>query len=365
MRTDILVPAEAQRGLVVVLPGAQEALSLDALIGAWLHSKHQRSGSDRTPAEYAAVLSDYRAELQRAGMDLDAADVRALGLIAQAWAARPRSRDGRPVSAATHNRRLAILSSFYTYAKRHGMQTTAGQPPANPVELVERARVQAYAAAQPLDTGDVAARLAAIDRAELSGKRDYALLSVALSTGRRVSELAALRWAQVSLSNGRATLTWARTKGGKVMQDRLSAPVTGALLDWLAAAYGTQALATLPGASPLWLALGRNVPSGAQRALSIDAIADVCRKWLGTSKVHATRHTFAVAMEMTGAKLTDIQARLGHSNAATTGVYLQRLHSGDNAYADDVAALFGIQGASRARSPRITRPLRKDGRQHA
>jgi hypothetical protein len=50
----------------------------------------------------------------------------------------------------------------------------------------------------------------------------------------------------------------------------------------------------------------------------------------------------AVTMEHDGAKQTDIQAPLGHANAATTGVYLQRLHAGDSAYTDDVAALVGI-----------------------
>src|SRR5258708_1003625 len=118
------------------------------------------------------------------------------------------------------------------------------------------------------------------------GQRDYALLSVALATGRRLSELAALRWRHVTLNQGRATITWERTKGGKVMRDRLSVPVTDALLQWLYAAYGPDA-AILPPEAPLWLGLGRNVPTGQRRALSIDAIADVCQKRLDTSKVHA------------------------------------------------------------------------------
>jgi len=339
----------ARQSLALAIPRLEdEAPSLDVLIGAWLHAKLQRSQSRRTVDEYAVVLSDFRGELSRAGLDLDAADARVLGMLSQAWAARPRARDGRAVSPATHNRRLAILSSFYTYAKRHGGQTQDGDPLRNPVELVERARVQAYAAARPLDMGDTSAQLAAIDRGTLAGQRDYALLSVALSTGRRLSELASLRWRHVALSQGRATLTWERTKGGKSDRDTLPAAVTDALMAWLYAAYGAEA-ATLAPEAPLWLGLGRNVKG--RRPLSIDAIADVCQKRLGVSKVHATRHTFAVAMEHAGAKLTDIQARLGHSNAATTGVYLQRLHAGENAYAEDVAALFGI-GAGSKRSAR-------------
>lgn len=350
MRTDVLGPAQGGSALV---PSDGQP-SIESHIAQWLHAKGQRSQSLRTVKEYAAVLGDFRAEIQRRGFDLDASDVQAIGRIVQAWAARARRRDGRPVAPATHNRRLAIVSSFFGFAKRHDMLDAAGAPIRTPVELVERAQVQAYAAARPLDAGDVATRLGAIDRAVPAGKRDYALLSIALSTGRRLSELAALRWSHVTLSQGRATLTWERTKGGKQMHDRLPLAVTDALLQWLSAAYGAD-LATLAPDAPLWLGLAPNV-RGQRRPLSIDAIADIAQKHLGTSKMHVTRHSFAVAMERAGAKLTDIQTRLGHSAASTTSLYLQRLHAAENAYAEDVAALFGIQ-SPRPRAARVTRPL--------
>ncbi len=361
MSTDVLASMAAISGESAALVPASrhpgEPLSIEARIGQWLHAKFQRSNSERTVEEYRAVLGDFRSELQRAGLDLGAGDVQDLGARVQVWAARKRARDGRPVSASTHNRRLAILSSFYTYAKRHDMLDATGEPIRNPVELVERARVQAYAAAQALDAGDVADQLAAIDRATLAGKRDYALLSLALSTGRRVSELAALRARHIRRRGQRVTITWERTKGNKRMEDEIPAPVAAALDTWLYATYGPEA-ATLANDAPLWLGLGPNVKT--RRPLSTDAIADVCAKRLGVSKVHATRHTFAVLMEQVGAKLSDIQARLGHSNAATTGVYMQRLHASENTYAAGVAALLKIGTPAKAstRGPRrVTRPL--------
>ena len=47
-------------------------------------------------------------------------------------------------------------------------------------------------------------------------------------------------------------------------------------------------------------------------------------------------------MEQPGAKLTDIQSWLGHSNAVTTEIYMQRLHASENAYAGAVSVLLGI-----------------------
>ena len=58
-------------------------------------------------------------------------------------------------------------------------------------------RVKCYARSQALDVGDVRRRLAQIDRTTLAGQRDYALLSVALITGRRRAELAGLRTGHV------------------------------------------------------------------------------------------------------------------------------------------------------------------------
>ncbi len=77
--------------------------------------------------------------------------------------------------------------------------------------------------------------------------------------------------------------------------------------------------------------------------MTTQTIADVCQKHLGTSKVHTLRHTFARAMEDAGAKVSDIQARLGHSSLATTGRYLAALNQADNAHREALAGMFGIE----------------------
>ena len=59
--------------------------------------------------------------------------------------------------------------------------------------MLDRRPEQAYAKAQSFDYQTVERSLSAIDRETLEGKRDYALLCVAFTTGRKRAELASLR----------------------------------------------------------------------------------------------------------------------------------------------------------------------------
>lgn len=324
--------------------------SLELAIAAWLHAKRQRSGSERTARAYADTLASFRSALQSVGLDLEG-DRRAVGLAAQGWAARPRS-DGRPVAASTINQRLAIVSSFYNFARRRELLDVE-----NPIAMMERAKVQDYAGARSLPVGDVAQRLAAIDQGTPEGKRDYALLCLALETGRRRAELAALRRGDVTLSGGRAVVTWRRTKGAKTMTDALSPAMCEALLSWLHAAYGRD-LGTLAHDAPVWISLAHNGTRG--HALTPQAIADLCERRLGTSNVHALRHTFAHSMEAAGAPVSVIQARLGHSSLQTTGRYLAALRQAENPYAEQLAAMFGYASTTTtAADPRPSRRTRR------
>jgi len=164
------------------------------------------------------------------------------------------------------------------------------------------------------------------------------LLSVALLTGRRVAELAGLRQGDLLIVGELITLTWRRTKGGKTASDQLNKATSAALLDYLATAMGINFMAR-PTDAPIWLSVSKQNPG---KAISGQAIADICQNRLGTSKVHALRHTFAHIMEKSGAAASEIQARLGHESLATTGRYLAALKRAENPYIDDLAKMMGI-----------------------
>lgn len=302
------------------------AAPLDLAIAAWVDAKAGRSGSERTRQAYAAALASFRAALHAAGLDLDSPPA-AIALAAQGWAGRGR------VAPATFNQRLAILSSFCAFARKRGLL-----PGENPIDQVERRVVQRYATAKALPLEEVRRRLQALDRATLEGQRDYCLLAVGLQTGRRVAELAGLRWGHIEIVGSQLTLTWARTKGGKVMRDTLPAGLSRTLAEYLRAAYGERLKGLEKGAA-VWVSVSSRNPGA---PISDDTIRRLCETHLGTTKVHALRHTFARTLEETGAKLSDIQARLGHANAATTGIYMSALHSNENPHADALAELLGL-----------------------
>jgi integrase len=298
-----------QQALTTIVTGSQ----LDLAVSAWLDAKWHKSTSAKTRHTYEDTLSLFRAGLRHEGLDL-ASDPEQVALVAQAFAGF--SARGRQVKPTTYNLRLAVLSSFYTFARKRKFLEV------NPIEQLDRAKVQEYAHAEALDGDMVYAALQRIDQRDVKGARDYAILSVLLQTGRRAQEVASLQWQHVRIHNGRATLTFEHCKGDEVMIDELPAPVTNALLRWLHAYYGASLDKVSPEAA-LWVSLARDASYG--RQLGYQSINNLCKKWLGVGKVHTTRHTTAHALEQLGMSVSEIQARLGHKSLATTGHYLASL----------------------------------------
>jgi integrase len=313
--------------------------TLENLIDGWIFDKlNSKSGSKKTETAYRDTLSSFRETLQRGGLDLDSEDTRTISQVAMVWAnvRKPgATRDG-DVAPATYNQRLAIISSFYAFCKEQGIDCH------NPIEDVKKRKVQAYAQAAPLDGDETAEALLSIDRTTLVGKRDYALLAIALQTGRRANELVGLRWQHVQITGKkgaqRVTLHFDSCKGGKKMRDALDADTAYVFLDYLHSLYGER-LMSLEKDAPIWISFSRQ---NSGQPISIHTLKDICETYLGTGKLHALRHTFAAEMEKAGAPLSEIQHRLGHENITTTSIYLRAVRSADNPYASRLSARFGI-----------------------
>ena len=315
--------------LSLIISEEPRAYTVDEQVMMWLHEKANKSGSIRTKEQYEGHITKFRAILHERGIDLDSKDEATIAALAQGYAAF--SHDGRVIAGATHNQRLAAISSFYQYAIKHRWLAT------NPMQLVDRRTAHYNNAALPIPAETVKNALKSIDRSTTLGKRDYALLVVLFNTGRRVSEVCDLKCGDISIAGDFVTITWQRCKGGKTMRDQVDPNVARALIDYLQDVYGNE----LQAEAPVWISFSR-YNARKREAIGTQAIAAVCVKYLHISKVHATRHSFAIFMEDADAKLSDIGARLGHSSLATTSRYMQRLHSAENEYAGQIAASLGI-----------------------
>lgn len=305
--------------------------SLEQCIDKWVDTKHDHSKSAETKSAYSDTLTSFRAVLQSQGLDLDA-DRAVIAPRADAWAGTS-LRANHAIAPATYNQRIAIVSSFYKFAIKHEVL------PFNPMERIERRIVGKRDIARPLKPAQVKSGLQQIDLTTLEGLRDYALLSVALTTGHRANEIANLRMKHLrKQDDGTCDIEFERCKGNEHMTAVLKAKTTTALYTYLHAVYGA-ALFTVSGDVPVWVSFSKR---NAHQAIGARTISNMCKDFLGTSKVHVTRHTAAFEMMNKKASLEEIRKFLGHKNAATTSIYLDDMTGYQNRLGDELEEAFGI-----------------------
>jgi integrase/recombinase XerD len=218
-------------------------------------------------------------------------------------------------SVRTRNARLAALRSFFRFASfRHPEHAQSIQRVlAIPSKRCDQSIVTF------LTEPETQALLAAPDRAHWIGRRDHALLLVAVQTGLRVSELTHLACQDVSL--GPAAYVRCRGKGRKERCTPLMAPVLNVLRVWLQERQGRPA-------DPVF-------PTSRGRMLSTDAVEFLVRKYAAKARStcpslagrevtpHVLRHTCAMRLLEVGVDTSVIALWLGHEMAETTHIYLQ------------------------------------------
>lgn len=315
--------------------------SIETIIEEWLKSVYiSQSRSERTVKAYKEYMSQFREKLATEGLDIHSNNQERIASIASDWAGSRSDKAKRsgPVARSTYDLRLAAISSFYVFIAEK--QRHNGQPEySNPINRIERPKIQAYASAEPLDSDLVASGLESIDRNTKQGKRDYAILAVALRTGRRASELINLRAKDITFIGDKVRIYFDNCKGGKKMKDLLDPETTAVLREYLIEVYGVN-LTGFSGDSVVWASFSRRNEG---KAMSIHTLYDICEKYLKTTKTHSLRHTFAHESEEGGATASDIQHRLGHATIGQTGTYLKAMRSDENPIGDKLVKKFGIK----------------------
>lgn len=217
-------------------------------------------------------------------------------------------------SARSRNARLAAIHSLFRFAAhRHPEHAELIQRVlAIPSKRFDRALVTF------LDEDEVDALLAAPDRSTWTGRRDHALLLVAIQTGLRASELTGLNCGDLHLGAG-AHLS-CHGKGRKERITPLTAVTVAVLRPWLVER------ADQPG-EPLFPTIrgGRLSRDGLERRLNkyIGIAAARCPS-LQHKRItpHALRHTAAMRLLHAGVDTTVIALWLGHERVDTTQIYL-------------------------------------------
>lgn len=217
-------------------------------------------------------------------------------------------------SVTTRNHRLSAIHSLFAYAaRRHPEHAALIQR----VLAIQPKRFQRNGVTY-LTKEEIDALLAACDQATWTGRRDHALLTLAVQTGLRVSELLGLTIADVSLGAGAHVRCVG--KGRRQRCTPLLALTVEVLGAWMAERDGRPA-------DPLF-------PTVTGRPLSRDAIehrvaryvtaaAEHCPS-IGTKHVsaHTLRHTAAMRLLLAGVDQTVIALFLGHAQITTTDRYL-------------------------------------------
>ncbi|MBW4026058.1 MAG: tyrosine recombinase [Acidobacteria bacterium] len=154
-----------------------------------------------------------------------------------------------------------------------------------------------------------AAQAADHPQADAIALRDRAILELLYASGLRVSELTALRVADLALDAGRALV---RGKGDKERFVPLGAPAVQAISAYLS--RGRSLLARQSTATELFL-------SSRGHALSREWVWRLVKQSDSHASPHKLRHSCATHMVEHGADLRSVQTILGHADIATTQVY--------------------------------------------
>jgi integrase/recombinase XerD len=270
------------------------------------------------------TLDAYRRDLRlfagwlatRAGSLRSAGEADVLGYLAFRH-----SQGASRMRAATQARLASSLKRFYRYALAANLAsadpTVRLDPPKRPPRFPKS-----------LTEADVEALLAAPDASTPAGLRDRAMLEMLYAAGLRVSELVALKHAQVSLDMGVVRVL------GKGAKERM-VPVGEEAIAWLQR-YLREARPKLVkgGASDAVFVTPRGGAMTRQafwHLVKRHGARAIPGKHLSP---HTLRHAFATHLLNHGADLRVVQLLLGHADISTTQIYthvarerLKQLHA--------------------------------------
>jgi len=220
----------------------------------------------------------------------------------------------RSNGARSRNARLASLRAFYHYAALEAPQHAGliQRVLAIPYKRLTR-RLVSY-----LTRPEVEAILGSVDKSTWLGRRNHALLLLAVQTGLRLSEITGLR--QKDLMLGHGAYVRCEGKGRKERCTPLAKPTVTVLKAWINEHGHDESCFLFPSSGG-----GRLSADAVQHALATHVTA-AQRKCPSLAKKrvtpHVLRHTAAMELLQAGVDRSLIAIWLGHESLDTTQIYL-------------------------------------------
>jgi integrase/recombinase XerD len=217
-------------------------------------------------------------------------------------------------SVRTRNARLTAIHSFFHFA---ALKTPECSEQIARVLSIPEKRYQSTLI-NYLTKPEIDALLTAPDRSTLTGRRDHALLLIAVQTGLRASELASLRCEDLNLGTG----TWVRCegKGRKERCTPLTRVTVQVLRVWLRELGGDPAGPLFPSRtgghltrSAIWRLVAKHTETARARCPSLAA---------KNITPHSLRHTMQLLSAPDPVDTATIALWLGHETLDTTNKYL-------------------------------------------
>lgn len=241
------------------------------------------------------------------------------------------SKDHKPTTVQSY---LAAVKLFFQWTEQEKIYPNIAQ-------RVKGAKLDTEHKKDYLTKKQVSKLLKSIDRSTLKGKRDYAMLSLMVTTGLRTVSIINANVEDIRAA-GDATALYYKGKGHqeKATYVKLAEPVEEAIRGYL------KARGRADGKEPLFTSTAHRNNGGRMTTRSISRVAKESLIDIGLDSdrltAHSFRHTAATLNLLNGGTVEETQQLLDHKNINTTLIYSHALERAKNNSEKRIAkAIFG------------------------
>lgn len=229
---------------------------------------------------------------------------------------------------------LAAVKLFFRWAAQENLYP-------NVADRVKGAKLDTEHKKDYLTTAQAGRLLSSFDRSTVKGKRDYAIISLMVTTGLREISVVRADIGDIRPA-GDAIALYYQGKGHEEKADyvKLAPQVEDAIRDYLATREDADQHA------PLFASIANRNGGGRMTTRSVSRIAKESMQHVGLNSErltgHSLRHTAATLNLLNGATVEETQQLLGHRNINTTLIYSHALERAKNNSEYRIAsAIFG------------------------